>query len=116
MVNESSGYAVGDGGLILKRDSVLKNVQPKQRVTIKLYPNPAIDKATISFNLEKETKIAVQVADANGNIILKQAAKTFDKGEQQIILVASKLQRGTYLVNLLEEGTVIGSSRLIIVR
>jgi len=85
-------------------------------LSVKLYPNPAIDKATISFNLEKQTKIAVQLMDANGNIVLKQASKTFDKGEQQIMLSVSKLQRGIYQLNLLSGGDVLGNTRLVIVR
>lgn len=116
MFNENTGFVVGDGGLILKKDSVVKNVQVKQLMPVKLYPNPASDKATISFKLEKQTKIAVQVTDERGNILLNQTAKSFEKGAQQINLPVTSLYRGVYQVSLLAEGVIIGNARLVIVR
>ncbi|QEC67327.1 T9SS type A sorting domain-containing protein [Panacibacter ginsenosidivorans] len=116
MISESTGYVVGDGGLIMKRDSVVKNTPIRQMLPVKLYPNPAHDKATVSFNLEKQSKISVQVTDASGNIVTTRPAIILEKGTQQIILPVASLQRGIYQVNLISEGVVVGNSRLIIVR
>lgn len=115
MFNENTGFVVGDGGLILKKDSMVKNVAAKQ-LLVKLYPNPADDKATLSFTLEKQMKISVQVTDANGNIVLTKAAVSLEKGEQQLSLPSSNLQRGIYQVTLLSNGKVLGTTKLIIVR
>jgi len=116
MFNETTGYVVGDGGLILKKDSVIKSAQVKQLVPVKLYPNPASDKATLSFVLNKQLNVAVQVTDERGNILLTQSAKSFEKGAQQISLSVAGLQRGVYQVNLLAKGVMLGNARLVIVR
>jgi hypothetical protein len=116
MFNENTGFIVGAGGLILKRDSVVKNVQVKQILPVKLFPNPASDKATLSFVLNKQLNIAVQVTDERGNILLTRSAKSFNKGAQQISLVVAGLHRGVYQVNLVTDGAILGNARLIIVR
>lgn len=116
MFNENTGFVVGEGGLILKKDSVVKNPATKQLLPVKLYPNPANDKATISFKLEKQMKISVQVTDANGVIVSTKAAINLEKGEQQIVVPVSNLQRGIYQVNLLSDGNVLGVTKLVVVR
>jgi hypothetical protein len=85
-------------------------------VPVKLYPNPASDKATLSFVLNKQLNVAVQVTDERGNILLTQSAKSFEKGAQQISLSVAGLQRGVYQVNLLAKGVMLGNARLVIVR
>jgi hypothetical protein len=116
MLNENTGYVVGDGGLILKKDSIIKTVQVKQLLPVKLFPNPVNDKATLDFQLDKALKISIQVTDERGNIVLTQNAKSFDKGAHQINLLVPGLHRGVYQVNLLANGTILGNARLIIVR
>jgi len=116
MFNENTGFVIGDGGLILKKDSVIKSLHVKQLVPVKLYPNPASDKATLSFVLNKQLNIAVQVTDEQGNILLTQSTKSFEKGAQQMSLFVGGLHRGVYQVNLLNDGTVLGNARMVIVR
>lgn len=116
MFNENSGFVVGDGGLILKKENAAKDAPARQMLQVKLYPNPANDKATLNFTLEKQMKISVQVTDASGNIVSTKAAVNLEKGTQQIVVPVSTLQRGIYQVNLIAEGAIIGNSKLVIVR
>jgi photosystem II stability/assembly factor-like uncharacterized protein len=115
MMNENSGYAVGNGGLVLKRDTVSKNIYVKNMLAVKAYPNPATDKATLDFSIDKQLKILVQLVDERGNIVLTQPAKTFEKGRQQVGLNIAGLHRGLYQVNLVAGGKVIGNASLLIV-
>lgn len=116
MISENTGYAVGNSGLILKRDTVQKNVQAKQMVTVKVFPNPANDKATLDFSIDKSLNISVQLVDERGSIVITQAAKFFEKGTNQLNLMLPGLHRGLYQVNLLANGTIIGKTSLLIVR
>lgn len=116
MFNEHTGYAVGNGGLVLKRDTIAKAAGAKQDVVLKLFPNPANDQAMLSFILDQPIKMHVRITDAGGNIVLTQAAKSFGKGAHQISLPVSALQRGVYQVNLLSDKQIIAHARLVIVR
>ena len=115
MVNENTGYAVGEDGLILKRE--VKSVAEPASVTyVKLYPNPARNSTTISFKLTEQKLVTVQVTSQQGNIVWLQKEKLYNSGNQQLQIPVNNLQPGLYQVNLLSKGITIGSSQLIIAR
>ena len=114
MVNENTGYAVGDGGLILKRDTAIKKLSP-QMIAVKAFPNPVKDKASLSFTLTEPTMIAVQVTGERGNAVLNIPAKNYEKGLQQISLQVANLQRGLYHVNLVSKGITIAKTELLVI-
>jgi len=116
MLNENSGYAVGNGGLILKRDTIVKNIAVKNMIAVKAYPNPATDRTTLDFSIDKQLKISIQLVDERGNIVLSQPAKIFEKGKQQVGLNVQSLHRGVYQVNIIAGGKVMGNATLMIVR
>lgn len=115
MLNETTGYAVGQGGLILKRD-IKTVVAPIASMRVKLFPNPSRNNTVVSFKLDEAKSIAVQVVNGQGNIVWLQKEKLFNTGDQQLQLPVSKLQPGLYQVNLLSNGIVIGNSQLMVVR
>ncbi|MCA1764494.1 MAG: T9SS type A sorting domain-containing protein, partial [Flavobacteriales bacterium] len=73
-----------------------------------LYPNPATDQFIIQ---SKETGIAtnptVQIRDASGRLVLSQTLN----GQQ---LDVSSLKPGFYLVQVLDAGRILGTSKLIV--
>jgi photosystem II stability/assembly factor-like uncharacterized protein len=115
MLSEGVGYAVGDGGLILKREPVANAEANPDLLTIKVYPNPATSVAALSFKLDKTASVSVELRNAEGNAVLIQPAKTYDAGEQKILFRVNNLQRGIYHVNLLANGKTIGKTQLMIV-
>lgn len=116
MLNEQVGYAVGDGGLILKREPTASATSNSNLIAVKVYPNPANNVATTSFKLDKPFVIAVEVRDAQGNVALVKPAKMYYSGEQKIMLQVNNLQRGIYHLNLLVNGKAMGKTELLIVR
>lgn len=114
MLDEFTGYAVGDGGLILKRE-VASNVSINtELIAVQATPNPAIMNVTVNFTLSNSQKISVEVRDAQGNVSIMQAAQLFNKGAQHITLPVGNLQRGLYHINLLAHGKIVGKTQLLV--
>ena len=116
MLNENTGYVVGDGGLLLKKDVNAKSVASKQLLHVSLSPNPSTNQATLAFTLDKALPVAVKITAINGKVVMVKAPVMLDKGTQQIILQVSELYKGTYDVNIISNKETIGSARMVIVR
>jgi len=114
MLDETSGYAVGDGGPILKREEKARAVAA-HLMAVKLYPNPARSQTVLSFMLNQSRSVAIQVSDEHGNIVWLSREKMFSSGNQQLSIPVSNLQHGIYQVNVLSKGKTMGSSRLLVV-
>jgi len=113
MLNENTGFTVGDGGLILKREEKAKEA-PASIITVKLYPNPAVNHTVASFVLNESKPLAIQVSDEQGNMVWLQPEKTFANGNQELSIPVNNLRHGIYQVNILSKGKMMGRSRLLV--
>jgi len=70
-------------------------------INMTVFPNPASDKITISFEANSEEHL-IQITDVSGRVVLE---KTYDNlsGTQQIELNISELKKGFYLVSVAKE-------------
>lgn len=68
--------------------------------SVKLYPNPTGNAATIAVNLKKDEHVVVTVYDVQGKMVLSGIEKNLTSGEQQITLNTSTLQNGIYFVQV----------------
>ena len=114
MIDEETGYAVGNGGLILKREKKAKAVLASSQA-VKLYPNPAGSHTVLSFMLKESRHVAIQVSDEHGNIVWSQPEKIYSSGNQQVSIPVNNLQHGLYQVNVLSKGKKIGNSQLFVI-
>jgi len=112
MLNENTGYAVGEGGLILKREIKAVAAQTSPSV-IKLWPNPARNNTSIGFVLDEGKRLVVQVVNQQGNMVWLQKEKLYDPGKHKVQIPLNNLHPGLYQVNILSEGIIIGSSQLM---
>ncbi len=66
---------------------------------IMAYPNPAIDRATISYHLNGKARVALTLTDVEGRLIQQQ---TFERnnGLQQIALNLNDVEAGVYIYTL----------------
>jgi hypothetical protein len=75
--------------------------------SVSLYPNPAKESATLSFKLNKSSKVVVNILDAVGRTISTVANTQMSEGAQQIAIPTSNLASGMYNVSIhTEAGTV----------
>ena len=66
--------------------------------TIALYPNPAADYTTVSFDVEGTQSLTIQVMDMMGKVVNTVSTQTYGAGTQTQEINTSDLQRGAYVV------------------
>ncbi len=111
MLNENTGFVVGDGGLILKKNPPSSLIVSGKKVSV--FPNPASNFANVVFNAGLGLKATIQITDLTGNVkwVMPERMLT---GNQQIKVPTENLKSGYYNINLVSQGTVVGNSQLII--
>lgn len=70
----------------------------------RVYPNPVVSNATVSFYNKKETRVAVRLFDANGALITNVANKVYPAGQQQVNVDCSRLVNAVYFIRLERDG------------
>ena len=67
-------------------------------MTFDLYPNPAINRINLNFNLGKKSFAEFSILTTTGTEVLKDKAVWFDAGQHNRSINVSSLSRGLYLV------------------
>lgn len=93
----------------LVRDSIPPSKNPRYS----LYPNPASDKISISFEDMEPTEVELELYDMLGRKIMEVQPKLIAKQfETNIQFLAA----GVYVYRLKVDGAIFGDGKLIIVR
>ena len=79
---------------------------------IKLYPNPATEKATIAIDLKEAKDVSIELYDLNGNL-LKAATYANWLGLSTVEMNTNQLNAGVYLVKITIGGE-ISTKRLVV--
>jgi hypothetical protein len=78
----------------------------KDLALISLFPNPSNNEATVKIQLETSSKVAVNVYDITGALVMQVAAKELGKGEHSINLNTTSLANGEYFVTVAKDAKV----------
>ena len=82
---------------------------------VTVYPNPAVNEATLSFTLANKSSVQVEVVDGLGRVLNTVANETMNAGAQKVVVNTSALANGVYnLMIHTEEGTF--TQRLSVVK
>jgi Pectate lyase superfamily protein/Secretion system C-terminal sorting domain len=68
--------------------------------SIKLYPNPTFQNATLEYNLSENSQISIAIYDIIGKEVLKIANEFQNIGNYKININTSKMQSGIYFVKV----------------
>ena len=79
------------------------------------YPNPALDRATIAFDLVEAADVRVTVFDATGRVVAVVADGPVAAGRHAVPLDASRLATGIYVIRM-TAGTASAVQRMTVVR
>lgn len=79
-----------------------------------VYPNPFSKEATLTFNVENDSKVSINIFDMTGKLVMEVANGEFHEGENQLILVADKLISGLYVARISINGSVQETVKLSI--
>ncbi len=78
----------------------IKNPDGTSSAQLKVYPNPAIDHATIQYHLEQKDKMTLTVMDMNSKVVYKESLGSENPGIKTLKIETSSLSKGTYLIYL----------------
>ena len=81
--------------------------------TVKVFPNPASDFTTLNFTLADEFNISVSVYDLKGSKIKTITCGRLNKGVQNINISLEGISKGTYIIGLVGDNDVLGTTRLV---
>jgi hypothetical protein len=82
-------------------------------VGMNVYPNPANNQATVTFEVNNASTAAVNVTDLTGKVVYTAALGSVN-GAQKVNVNTESLTNGVYMVNVIVDGTV--STQKLIVR
>ncbi len=71
--------------------------------TVKLYPNPARNEATVALNLVKEQRMIISLFDIQGKQAIPAIDRKFKAGEQNLSLDIAGVEDGVYFVQIASE-------------
>ena len=93
--NEDSSSAKTINALSLQPEVKDANVH-----SLKVYPNPAGNSATVNFQLPANTKYALSIYNTNGNVVKNYNGTAGDKNSSSLAVVTSDLSNGIYTSQL----------------
>lgn len=68
--------------------------------TLSLYPNPAKDYTTLSYDLKRNENLTVYVTDVAGKILFQTPSTSTTSGKHELSIPVSNLSNGLYIVTL----------------
>jgi PKD repeat protein len=83
--------------------------------SVTVYPNPSNSTTTISYLLNREASVSLQIVDVMGKVVLNQQAGTQAEGEYKIVVDKTELgmANGLYFVQLVVDGHPITKKLMI---
>ena len=101
MADRSSGFAVGNGGKIMKFDRITNIGAFDESISIiQIFPNPCIQKLNIS---SLEIIHQLNLYNSSGSLVLQMK----DINESDIVLTMNKLEQGEYFAELFTDNRKI---------
>lgn len=71
--------------------------------TAKIYPNPATDKTTLHFTLDKGQHVSIKIFSETGKQMQSIADQSMQKGEHTLAINTSTYAKGVYFVKIITE-------------
>jgi hypothetical protein len=95
--------------------ATVSNLKELRGSQLKVYPNPSNGQASISFMLNTEADVALQLFDVQGRLVRVISANHMSAGEHIIPFNGSDLKSGIYYCTL-RSGSMQETSRLVIIK
>ncbi|MCK9617504.1 MAG: YCF48-related protein [Lentimicrobiaceae bacterium] len=96
----NTGYIVGANGTILKKTPEASIPENTNKLNFPIFPNPAVNEATISFNNPNNGKVFINLYNATGQMAAKIYNGSLTAGMQKISLPVQNLNNGIYFVTI----------------
>ena len=86
----------------------------RENLWLKCYPNPTNSSISISYLLQKETKVNIEVKDISGRVIGNIPDAPTVPGEHLVDFNLSRYANGTYFVTLIANDSVVLTEKVIL--
>jgi hypothetical protein len=83
---------------------------------LKVFPNPASDRTTVTCTLGKPDEVAVSITDPSGRIILQTAFSRETGGTHAVSLELRDIPSGVYILSLISRRNGILGREKVLVR
>lgn len=81
--------------------------------SLSIYPNPAVEYATLSLQLEKAAKVSVSIFDITGKLVYENKGSEVPAGSNQMNINTSEFATGTYQV-VIQANDAVLKEKLIV--
>lgn len=110
--HDASKTVLQAGNLFNTRTSVT-DLSKAQVEEVSVYPNPAKDQFTVSFDLLNNADVTLNVVNMAGQVVDTKAV-TAPAGNVMVEFGANQLPNGNYTVQVVAEGEVIATSKVVV--
>jgi hypothetical protein len=86
----------------------------KEKLAVKLYPNPASSHTNVEFKLNKRANATFRIFDLQGKLIRQVERPNLPKGEHVFNLNVANLNSGMYLLNIELDNNITESVRFVV--
>jgi len=111
------GVISGHGGIPMACSSnINENQSTDNHNSAYLYPNPNSGHFTLKLNLSEKSIIKLSINDISGKKVLDFSDEYTLNGSNESSINAEKLEKGYYFLNIIENGKILKSEKLVILK
>lgn len=93
--------------------SVEENTANTNALEMSIYPNPIVNDATVSFNLDKAASVSYQIFDISGRMIMSNSIGNYAQGSHTANINVSGLSAGAYIIKV-QAGAMSNVSKIFV--
>ena len=97
------------------KESAVANL-PKEYGLLQNYPNPFNPSTTISFNLQKKSKVNITVYDMFGHQVAELLNEVKDAGQHSVQFDGSDLSSGVYFCKMQIDGKLLTTKKMMLLK
>jgi Secretion system C-terminal sorting domain len=81
----------------------LKKIGAKKDEEIKMFPNPAKDQLSLSFNFSEATPVTINIYTNDGKLVKSETIKDYKGGNYEKMYTLNEFENGIYLVEFVQK-------------
>ena len=114
-IDHGGGFQGGGTGAHISHDDIIHSKNSQSSIQ-RIYPNPASDVVRVNLNIAEEGKsdVEILVSDISGKQLLQKDYTEVPPSRFYPQVDLSSLSNGIYFINVLVNGKLIGSSKVVI--
>ncbi|MGB0429878.1 MAG: Omp28-related outer membrane protein [Bacteroidia bacterium] len=89
------------------------SIDEADAMNFSVYPNPVTDNANVSFEINEEKNIEINIYDALGRVVSTVNNTTYNTGNHNLNIAANNLENGLYIIKVESNGETLVSETLV---